>query len=428
MKHGLLGRHGALLFRSYLFLVTGLLAVAVVLDLGFRYLQSPADSRDPWLAASLQLIEGELAAAAPGERQALLTRLRQTTGLDIRLLPREDVASTGESDGDVDTLVDADGNVSYIYPAPALDGLVYLGPVETPGESLLPRLLTPLFYLSIFVVAGLWLRPLLKDLDHMTEAAHRFAADYREPLATVAETTRLKSLARNLDDMSTRLSGLIQGQKELIAALSHEMRTPLARIRFALAVIDSSNNESLREQLDALNNDVQEIDQLIGTMLNYARLDHPDLRMNWERVPLDRWLAENSGKWQQAGKEVTISRDTGLDEVQMDPRLMALALSNLLSNAVRHAEHRVRCTVRGDGETTAIVVEDDGSGIPEPERETAFKAFTRLDDSRNRETGGCGLGLAIVSRIAALHGGGVTVGASDELGGARFVLSWAFDH
>jgi len=163
-------------------------------------------------------------------------------------------------------------------------------------------------------------------------------------------------------------------------------------------------------------------------MLNYARLDHPDLRMNWEHVPLDRWLAENSGKWQQAGKEVTISRDTGLDEVQMDPRLMALALSNLLSNAVRHAEHRVRCTVRGDGETTAIVVEDDGSGIPEPERETAFKAFTRLDDSRNRETGGCGLGLAIVSRIAALHGGGVTVGASDELGGARFVLSWAFDH
>jgi signal transduction histidine kinase len=344
------------------------------------------------------------------------------------LLPPQDVASTGGSDSGIDTLVDTDGNTSYIYSAPAIDGFVYLGPLETPAESRLPRLLTPIFYLSIFVVAGLWLRPLLKDLDYMTAAAQRFAADFREPLATAAETTRLTSLARHLDDMSNRLSGLIQGQKELIAALSHEMRTPLARIRFALAVIDSRNNEPLREQLAALNNDVQEIDQLIGTMLSYARLDHPDLRMNWQSVPLDAWLAETSGKWQQMPKEVTIRREGGSDDVWMDPHLMGLALSNLLSNAVRHADKRVRCSVRADGDMAKIVVEDDGEGIPVGEREIAFKAFTRLDGSRNRETGGCGLGLAIVSRIAALHGGGISVDVSDDLGGARFVLHWTSDH
>lgn len=428
MRPGFLGRHGTLLFRSYLLLVGGLLVVAVVLDLSFRHLQSATDNEDPWLSANLRLIEGELAAAPPDARQAVLARLRETSGLDIRLLPPQDVASTGGSDSGIDTLVDTDGNTSYIYSAPAIDGFVYLGPLETPAESRLPRLLTPIFYLSIFVVAGLWLRPLLKDLDYMTAAAQRFAADFREPLATAAETTRLTSLARHLDDMSNRLSGLIQGQKELIAALSHEMRTPLARIRFALAVIDSRNNEPLREQLAALNNDVQEIDQLIGTMLSYARLDHPDLRMNWQSVPLDAWLAETSGKWQQMPKEVTIRREGGSDDVWMDPHLMGLALSNLLSNAVRHADKRVRCSVRADGDMAKIVVEDDGEGIPVGEREIAFKAFTRLDGSRNRETGGCGLGLAIVSRIAALHGGGISVDVSDDLGGARFVLHWTSDH
>ena len=81
------------------------------------------------------------------------------------------------------------------------------------------RLLPPLFYLSIFVVVGLWLRPLLKDINQITDGAQRFAADYREPLATAEKVTELKGLAQNLDDMSIRLGGLIQSQKELIAAL-----------------------------------------------------------------------------------------------------------------------------------------------------------------------------------------------------------------
>ncbi len=108
----------------------------------------------------------------------------------------------------------------------------------------------------------------------------------------------------------------------------------------------------------------------------------------------------------------------------MDPRLMGLALSNLLTNAYRYAEQDVRCSVQGDANGYSIVVEDDGKGIPDSERKTVLKAFTRLDDSRNRETGGYGLGLAIVSRIASLHGGGINVSESDALGGAKFELSW----
>lgn len=289
---------------------------------------------------------------------------------------------------------------------------------------MLLRLLPPLFYLSIFVVVGLWLRPLLRDINLITRGAQRFAADYREPLATADKTTELTGLARNLDDMSTRLSSLIQSQKELIAALSHEMRTPLARIRFALAVMGNKSNGELQEPLDEVDRDVQEIDDLIATMLNYARLDHPDLRMNWQNVPIDAWLEQTLEKCRRTDRDISVVTDETIESAWMDARLMTLALSNLLVNACHYSKQRVLCGVKQHDDSYLIHVEDDGEGVPESERETIFKAFTRIDDSRNRETGGHGLGLAIVARIANLHGGSVTATQSDELGGARFTVQW----
>jgi two-component system sensor kinase ParS len=108
----------------------------------------------------------------------------------------------------------------------------------------------------------------------------------------------------------------------------------------------------------------------------------------------------------------------------MEPRLMELALSNLLANALRYAKRSVSVTVMRDKELYRLVVEDDGEGIPESDRTAVFRAFTRLDTSRNRDTGGFGLGLAIVARIAALHRGRVIAEASTSLGGAKLALEW----
>jgi signal transduction histidine kinase len=202
------------------------------------------------------------------------------------------------------------------------------------------------------------------------------------------------------------------------------MRTPLARIRFALAVMANKDKEDIQEHLDELNDDVLEVDQLIGTMLNYARLDHPELRMNWQDVPLDEWLEQTTDKCRQPGKTISVVRNEQPDTARMDPRLMGLALSNLLVNACRYGKETVLCSITGDDGQYRIVVEDDGKGIPDSERESIFKAFTRIDDSRNRDTGGYGLGLAIVSRIATLHGGRVFVDTSGNLGGARFTIAW----
>ena len=423
MIRRLFGGHRRLLFRSYLLLVAGLLGVAVTLQLGFDYLQSRHGANgDPWPRAALELVAGQLAAAPARERQALADELGRRIGLRVQVLDRDDVA--GADTNALDTLTDDNGDTWYLYAPESLDALLYAGPVPGARESWLVRALPPLFYLSIFVLVGLWLRPLLADVERITRAARAFAADYRTPLKTAAETTELKSLAGDLDEMSGRLSDLIQTQKELIAALSHEMRTPLARIRFALAVIDRKSDAQLAEQIEALNADVQEVDNLVATMLDYARLDHPDLEMNWQDVPLAPWLAQVTEKFGRGDKSLAIRRGEAPKTLRMDPRLMTLALSNLLGNAERYAASRVRLCVRRDRDQVQFVVEDDGNGIPEPDRHTVFKAFTRLDDSRTRDTGGYGLGLAIVARVAALHGGKASVESSADLGGAAFVISW----
>lgn len=419
------GHNRRLLFRSYLWLVGGLLVVAVVLDFGFGHLQSreqPDVNR--WLASTFQLIVTRLEEVPVAERGAVVEDIAGELGVGVHLLARDEVHMNDIADDRLVPVVDSAGNTSYLHDAEAINAIIRLGPIAAPEDSLLLDLLPPIFYLSIFVVVGLWLRPLLSDINVISKGAQRFAADYRDPPTTAISTTELTPLAQNIDEMAARLSGVLRSQKELIAALSHEMRTPLARIRFALAVIDDKAEEELKQKLRAMNEDVREIDDLVSSMLNYARLDHPDIEMNWQAVPIRNWLDNVINK--VPGDLIRIEANTGNTPglIRMDPRLMELAFSNLIMNAANYAGQDVRCSLTQDGDDYVLTVEDDGNGIPEDEREKVFKAFTRIDDSRNRETGGYGLGLAVVARVAELHGGLARVDASPDLGGARFSVRW----
>lgn len=424
--HRLLGGHRRLLFRTYLLLVAGVMAVAIILEIGRDYLESTVEPAiDPWVDATLQLIDARLADTPAAEREGAVRDLAAVLGIPIRLLGSDEVvARNALRDKPSATFVDGSGDTFYLYQSAALEELIYLGPVALPADSALLQLVSPAFYFGVFVLASLWLRPLLRDIDVISSAATRFSADYREPAQTTGRTSELTVLAANVDAMSSRLSGLIQNQKELIAALSHEMRTPLARIRFALAVADRDADKTLHKRLEAVNADVQEIDELIATMLDYARLDHPDLSMSWQAVPTDAFADEFERRYANQGKTFWVESRQAPATIDMDRRLMTLAISNLLSNAMRYAQEKVRLTLEASGEEFAIAVEDDGHGVPNAERDTVFKAFTRLDDSRTRETGGYGLGLAIVARIAALHGGSAAVDTAPRLCGARFRIAW----
>jgi two-component system, OmpR family, sensor kinase len=233
-------RHHGLFIRSYVVLAGGLLVVAILLDLGFDALQSrhtrPAD---PWLVSTLRLMESELAAVPSVERAARAAELATILKLEVDVLDATDISGAAFGQSAPRELEDEDGGVYYLWNSAALHGAIRLGPFEPARESALMRFLPLVFYASILLIVGLWLRPLLRDLRVLTVASQKFATDYREPLDTATRTTQLTSLASNLDDMSARVSQLIQSQKEMTAALSHEMRTPLARVRFAAAVLEA---------------------------------------------------------------------------------------------------------------------------------------------------------------------------------------------
>lgn len=424
MREWLTARNRGLFIRSYVVLAGGLLIAAIVLDLGFDALQSrQVRAADPWLVSTFRLMETDLADLPAAEREAHVATLAAKLGLEINLLEAGEISGAAPLEPVPHELENDDGKIYYLWNSAVLGGALRLGPFEPPRESPLVRFLPVLFYGSILLVVGLWLRPLLRDLSVLTSASQKFATDYREPLSTAPQTTQLTSLATNLDDMSAKVSQLIQTQKEMTAALSHEIRTPLARVRFAAAVLEGQVDESLREQLRAVNTDVQQIDDLISDMLDYARLDHPGMRMNCQAVPLAPWLRQIVASCPPHERAVSVLHD-GLDTAWMEPRLMELAVNNLLVNALRYAKKNVKVSVAREKDLYRLVVEDDGEGIPESARATIFRAFTRLDTSRNRETGGFGLGLAIVARIAALHRGRVLAGASTTLGGAMLALEW----
>lgn len=413
-----------LLFRTYLVFVGGLIVIATVFDLGFRYLQDTA-APEPrtWIESNFTLIEERLRAVPGEERAAAAAALGERLGIPVRVLPTDHVAQASDTGDAIVEVFDGDGRSSFLQRSAVLDAMLQIGPAPgaMPAESALALLVPPLFYLSIFFFVGVWLRPLLHDLNRISEAAREFAGDYRRPIQVLEDTSSLHELAANLEDMSTRIRNLIQNQKELTSALSHEMRTPLTRIKFAIAVIQDRVDAS--EELQSINQDVQEIDDLITTMLNYARLDHHDTKADFQLIPPDEWVQEIVGKFRAAHNDLQIDCQALSVQIRMDPYLMELALSNLLVNACRYARSQVSVRISGDQGRNELSVEDDGPGIPVAERQQVFRAFTRLDTSRNRSTGGYGLGLAIVARIAMLHGGVASAHESPS-GGARLVVSW----
>jgi signal transduction histidine kinase len=405
-----------------LVIVGGLIITAAVLDYGVDYLQRTETSpTSAWIEGNLALIEARLTGLPASDWPAVVAELQTQLGFPVRVLAADQVVQKVSPGSATQEVFDAGGHAAYLKNSPVLNAVIQVGPLTAEErESTLVLLVPPLFYLSVLVFVGLWLWPLVRDLNLLTDAARSFAADYRQPIDTSDKISRLGELARSLDEMSERTQGLIQRQKELTGALSHEVRTPLARIKFALAMSDPESNEG---ELASIGQDVREIEELISTMLSYARLDYPDRELDLQQVQVDTWLAETIASLRPPQQGLRVSHQAPPMRTCFDPALLKLALSNLLVNACRYADSEVIVRFSFSGGDCSLSVEDDGKGIPEEDRATVFKAFTRLDDSRNRKTGGHGLGLAVVARIANLHGGSSWAEQS-SLGGAKIIIAW----
>lgn len=291
-----------------------------------------------------------------------------------------------------------------------------------------------LLYWSINVLIGatmlacllLWLRPHWRDLERLKGAAERFGKGHLGERTQISPSSNIGSLASVFDTMAGDIESLLNQQRDLLNAVSHELRTPLTRLDFGLALALSDDLPAAsRERLQSLVAHIRELDELVLELLSYSRLQNPARLPEQVEVSLDEFIDSILGSVDEEMESPEIVIDVLLhgqfERFSLDPRLTARALQNLLRNAMRYCEKRIQIGVQVYVDGCEIWVDDDGIGIPDDERERIFEPFYRLDRSRDRATGGFGLGLAISRRALEAQGGTLTVEAS-PLGGARFRL------
>ncbi|GAA3907464.1 ATP-binding protein [Halomonas cibimaris] len=319
--------------------------------------------------------------------------------------------------------------VTFWAPLPGEARWVKMGPM-TRGGSLALNLNLPLlmglllaFSLSIYLI----MRRIELRLARLELAAARIASGRLETRVKVESGDFMGRLGMAFNGMASQVQALLRGQQEMIRAVSHELRTPVARIRFAAQMVEDMTAEpAVRRQIQGIDADIGELDELIDEILTFARLGGQTVggpEMETARVEC-RALAERViDTLAPLHPGLTLELADGPEmAVQAEPRYLQRALQNLVSNACRYGYSRVAVTLTGEPELVRIDVEDDGPGVPAEVREDVFKPFARLDTSRTRSSGGYGLGLSIVQKIMAGHGGSVSVDASSALGGARFTL------
>ncbi|MEW8607147.1 MAG: ATP-binding protein [Candidatus Thiodiazotropha sp.] len=347
--------------------------------------------------------------------------------LDDPSLPQDRLADIEA--GEVVILGLEEMNEIYYKRLGTSDQVFRAGPFPLPP---LLRYFNPILYFLLALLVALavyfWVHPVWRDLTRIDRGVRELGAGDLDTRLLVRRRSALKPLADAFNTMADRLQRLVHSHRELTGAVSHELRTPIARLRFRVDMLEEPLHEGDRERhISAMRKDIQELEELVSESLSYSRLDRERPELVLEPVNLNDWLnellidLEESLPTQRVACEC--SSDTVDCVVHLDSRLMGRAVKNLLRNAHRHAASRI--VLRGDyreGEA-CIVVEDDGAGVPERERERIFEPFARLDSARDRESGGVGLGLAIVSQIARWHGGRVWVEVS-TLGGAGFVIAW----
>ncbi len=195
-----------------------------------------------------------------------------------------------------------------------------------------------------------------------------------------------------------------------------------------MEMLQSAPDEKTRARhISGMNGDIDELEGLIAELLTYARFDRATPALTLERQELAAWLNETVNRAWTGERQITLhlhaAPTANAPCAYFEPKLMARAVGNILQNAQRYAAQRIEVSTDISASTCRIIIDDDGPGIPLVDRARIFDPFTRLDTSRNRDSGGYGLGLAIAQRIATWHGGEIAVEDS-PLGGARFVISW----
>ncbi|MCH8536852.1 MAG: two-component sensor histidine kinase [Alkalimonas sp.] len=307
------------------------------------------------------------------------------------------------------------GSELYLYGMHQAE-LWQFGPIALETESPLRLGLSVLFFILLGIAVALWLWPLAQDIKRLQRDLALMGQGQSSTVSVPAHSM-LAPIADSVRQMQAQIQRLLSLQKEMTHAVSHELRTPLARLNFALEMA-----QHLPEQeRQLMQQDVRVLQRLVDEMLDYARLEvaMPALQpSSVDVVELLHSIQEQLAVLPGPAIELQLPARCSY---AADGHYLERAIVNLLQNAKGYARQRIVVSLEQKNGELWLHVDDDGPGVADEMRLQITKPFQRLDQPRRPNTGGFGLGLAIVCRIMEWHQGRLVIGTA-PLGGARFSL------
>ncbi|MCL2829235.1 MAG: ATP-binding protein [Betaproteobacteria bacterium] len=396
------------------------------------------------MSGTVFLIEEDIFSTPRSKWQQTIERMNAQFVYPLAIVERSSLSLPPKQEVRLDSGLlasDASGDIVYSRLRNTSQVIV-LGPLSSernpknpqhgvPLELRIQLLAWGLNALVLGVAVWFWARPIWRDIETLRRTARSIAEGNFGARAPSIHTPAFGLLTSTLNGMADQIQRLLTTQKEMSNAISHELRTPIARIRFALEMLTGTDSIEERQRLwRMMESDLDELDQLIDTSLTYARFEREQQELHRTGIHFVSWLEKEVNALRFLGRELKIEVDcSAIDpglELNVILRMLNYALHNLLRNAIKYARTEILVTALVEDGKVVIHIDDDGIGIPEEAREHIFTAFVRLDRSRDRATGGYGLGLTITRRAMELHGGSAAAHDS-PLGGARFTLAWPLD-
>jgi two-component system, OmpR family, sensor kinase len=414
----------------YLLIVLTLAAVSWGQDWLLQSYGTQEAAEDKSLVLAMTIVENQLRGVPTDEWKSVVAAAAAKSGVDMELFSTADITGPKTLDelgrGKIANRR-ASGGASWALKqldAAHVLAIEYIEPETQRG--LLEWALTLLFYAAIALVIMIWIWPLTRDLRVLEKAAAQFGNRNWQFDGDIKPHSQIYPLATTFRAMAARIDGLIASHKDMSNAVSHEIKTPLARMQFEIELAQQTDSQAdVKNALRHIKDDITAINDLVTATLDYAILERAEMTLNIGAHNFTTLIpAIVDAVRRDMPPEIRVACDvqSGADKVNCDVHLIEAVLKNLLYNASRYARRSIDVTFSAREGLNQLLVDDDGPGIPEQDRKRAFESFVQLDRTRNKKTG-FGLGLAIVKRAIEWHGGAVSISESPQ-GGARFSATW----
>ena len=413
-----------------LVILVAVIGMGVVLDNLFSQYQSQAGNQSDELSPYRQLGESlALTLDKQHEPEQFIANWQQKDELTVTLVHLDDFFlpdSLKQSFyGGKPLVFETDNNISihFIVPSQQKVLIFNIPPVVKESQnSALQLLLTGVFYLGILLVVLIWLYPLIKQLRKLRQTTKAFGEGHLQQRINVNSTSYIASIENEFNHMAERIETLVSDNKLLSDAVAHDLRTPLARLRFGIEILQETEKPETREKYQRhLCRDIDEMERLVNVLLSYARIEQAMMAVEQQSINLNELISQCVGAVIDGNKIINWHAQ-GDVMVNGDANYLSMLINNLLGNAQQYANNEITLRVENRDSKLQFIISDDGPGIAKEKRDELLKPFMRGEQFHEKP--GYGMGLAIVSRIAQLHHATFTITDSAELGGAEFCLSF----